>query len=110
MGQIPSPCLEWTNQLATRDTEKLKPLLDDQEQLKAGGLTDTALAISFCCHLVQPLQDRAIRPLSTGSDWPNPSRPAQGLQGGDDGSREEHLRRADPQQGVPQGTRGVQPL
>jgi hypothetical protein len=32
--RAPVPGLEWTNQLATRDTEELKPLLDDLEQLK----------------------------------------------------------------------------
>jgi hypothetical protein len=48
-----------TNQLASRDTEELKPLLDDLEQLKAEGLTNTAVAISFCRRLIQPLQDRA---------------------------------------------------
>jgi hypothetical protein len=58
-GQVPVPSPEWTNQLATRDTEELKPLLDDLEQLKAEGLTGAAVAISFCCHLIQPLQDRA---------------------------------------------------
>jgi hypothetical protein len=58
-GQIPSPGPEWTNQLATRDTEELKPLLDDLEQLKAEGLTGAAVAISFCRRLIQPLQDRA---------------------------------------------------
>jgi hypothetical protein len=46
---------EWTNQLATRDTEELKPLLDDLEQLKAEGLTSAAVAISFCRRLIQPL-------------------------------------------------------
>jgi hypothetical protein len=56
-GQVPG--LEWTNELATRDTEELKPLLDDLEQLKAEGLTGAAVAISFCCRLIQPLQDRA---------------------------------------------------
>jgi hypothetical protein len=50
---------EWTNQLATLDTQELKPLLDDLEQLKAEGLTGTAVAISFCRRLIQPLQDRA---------------------------------------------------
>jgi hypothetical protein len=50
---------EWTNQLASRDIEELKPLLDDQEQLKAEGLTSAAVAISFCCRLFQPLQDWA---------------------------------------------------
>jgi hypothetical protein len=48
-----------TNQLAMRDNEELKPLLDDLEQLKVEGLTGTAAAISFCCCLIQPLQDRA---------------------------------------------------
>jgi hypothetical protein len=28
---VPVPGLEWTNQLASRDTEELKPLLDDLE-------------------------------------------------------------------------------
>jgi hypothetical protein len=51
--------LEWTNQLAMLDTQKLKPLMDDLEQLKAEGLTGAAVAISFCRRLIQPLQDRA---------------------------------------------------
>jgi hypothetical protein len=34
-------------------------LLDDLEQLKAEGLTDTTVAISFYRRLIQPLQDRA---------------------------------------------------
>jgi hypothetical protein len=50
---------EWTNQLATLDTQELKPLLDDLQQLKADGLTGAAVAISSCCRLIQPLQDRA---------------------------------------------------
>jgi hypothetical protein len=54
-ARVPVPGPEWTNQLATRDTEELKPLLDDMEQLKAEGLTGTAVAISFCRHLIQPL-------------------------------------------------------
>jgi hypothetical protein len=58
-GRIPSSGPEWTNQLVTRDTEELKPLLDDLEELKAEGLTGTAVAINFCRRLVQPLQDRA---------------------------------------------------
>jgi hypothetical protein len=58
-GQIPVVGPEWTNQLATLDTQELKPLLDDLEQLKAEGLTDATMAISFCCHLIQPLQVRA---------------------------------------------------
>jgi hypothetical protein len=51
--------LEWTNQLASRDTEELQLLLDDLEQLKAEGLTGAAVAISFCRRLIQPIQDRA---------------------------------------------------
>jgi hypothetical protein len=43
----------------SRDTEELKPLLDDLEHLKAEGLTGTVVAISFCRRLIQPLQDRA---------------------------------------------------
>jgi hypothetical protein len=58
-GRAPVPYPEWNNQLASRDTEELQPLLDDLEQLKAEGLTGTVMAISFCCHLIQPLQDRA---------------------------------------------------
>jgi hypothetical protein len=53
--RVPVPYLEWTNQLASRDIEELKPLLDDQEQLKAEGLTSATVAISFCCRLFQPL-------------------------------------------------------
>jgi hypothetical protein len=34
-------------------------LLNELEQLKAEGLTGTVVAISFCRHLIQPLQDRA---------------------------------------------------
>jgi hypothetical protein len=30
-GRVPAPSSEWTNQLVTRDTEGLKPLLDDLE-------------------------------------------------------------------------------
>jgi hypothetical protein len=58
-GRVPVPGPEWTNQVATRDTNELKPLLDDLEQLKAEGLTGAAVAINFCRHLIQPLQDRA---------------------------------------------------
>jgi hypothetical protein len=58
-GRVPVPGLEWTNQQATRDTEELKPLLDNLEQLKAEGLTGAAVAISFCHRLIKPLQDRA---------------------------------------------------
>jgi hypothetical protein len=51
------PYLEWTNQLASRDTEEQQPLLDDLEQLKAEGLTGGAVAISFYRRLIQPIQD-----------------------------------------------------
>jgi hypothetical protein len=43
--------------LATWDIEELKPLLDDLEQLTAEGLIGATVAISFCRHLIQPLQD-----------------------------------------------------
>jgi hypothetical protein len=58
-GRVPVPGPEWMNQLASRNTEELKPLLDDLEQLKAEGPTGAAVAINFCRHLIQPLQDRA---------------------------------------------------
>jgi hypothetical protein len=54
-GQAPVSYSEWTNQLSSRDTEELQPLLDDLEQLKADGLTISAVAISFCRRLIQPL-------------------------------------------------------
>jgi hypothetical protein len=50
------------------DTEELKPLLDNLEKLKVEGLTGTVVAISFYHRLIQPLQDQAIRPLSTGDN------------------------------------------
>jgi hypothetical protein len=40
------------------DTQELKPLLDDLEQLKAEGLIGANVAISFCRSLIQPFQDR----------------------------------------------------
>jgi hypothetical protein len=46
--RAPVPYSEWTNQLASRDTEELQPLPDDLEKLKAEGLTSAAVAISFC--------------------------------------------------------------
>jgi hypothetical protein len=58
-GWIPVAGPEWTNQLAMLDTQELKPLLNDLEQLKAEGRTGAAVAISFCRRLIQPLQDRA---------------------------------------------------
>jgi hypothetical protein len=45
-----------------------------------------------------------------GAVRPHSGRVAQGLQGGDDGSREEHLRQVDLQPGVPQGTWDIQPF
>jgi hypothetical protein len=35
----------------------MRPLLDDLEKLKAEGLTDDVVAISFSCRLIQPIQD-----------------------------------------------------
>jgi hypothetical protein len=58
-GRVLVPGPEWTNQLATRDIEELKPLLDDLEQLKAEGLIGATVAISFCHCLIQSLLDRA---------------------------------------------------
>jgi hypothetical protein len=58
-GRAVVPYPEQTNQLVSRDTEELQPLLDDLEQLKADGLTGIAVAISFYRRLIQPLQDRA---------------------------------------------------
>jgi hypothetical protein len=52
MGQIPVVGPEWTNQLATLDTQELKPLLNDLEQLKTKGLTEPMVAISFCRYLI----------------------------------------------------------
>jgi hypothetical protein len=54
-GRIPVVGPKWTNQLATLDTQELKPLLDDLEHLKVEGLTGAAVAISFCRRLIQPL-------------------------------------------------------
>jgi hypothetical protein len=51
-GRIPIMGPEWTNQLATLDTQELKPLLDDLEQLKTEGLTGATVAISFCRRLI----------------------------------------------------------
>jgi hypothetical protein len=57
-GRAPAPYLEWTNQLASRDTEELRPLLDDLEKLKAEGLTGGTVAIISSRRLIQPIQDR----------------------------------------------------
>jgi hypothetical protein len=53
---VPFPL--WTNQLTTRETEEFRPLLDDLERSKAEGLTGGAVAISFGCRLIQPIQDQ----------------------------------------------------
>jgi hypothetical protein len=51
-GRVPVIGPELTNQLATLDTQELKPLLDDLEQLKAEELTGATVAISFCRRLI----------------------------------------------------------
>jgi hypothetical protein len=56
-GRAPILYLEWTNQLASQDTEEPQPLLGDLEQLKAEGLTGGTVAISFYRRLIQPIQD-----------------------------------------------------
>jgi hypothetical protein len=58
MGRAPVPYPKWTNQLVSREMGELHPLLDDLEKLKAEGLTGGAVAISFNCRLIQPIQDR----------------------------------------------------
>jgi hypothetical protein len=88
---------------------RAQPLLDNLEQLKAEGLTGAVVTISFCRCLIQPLQDRAHHPSSIGAVRPNPGRTTQGLQGEDNSPREEHFRRADPQQGLPEGAGVIQP-
>jgi hypothetical protein len=57
MGQAPISYPEWTNQLASRETEELCPLLDDLEKLKVEGLTSGIIAISFSRRLIQPIHD-----------------------------------------------------
>jgi hypothetical protein len=52
-GQTPISYPEWTNQLASRDTEELKPLLDDLEQLKAEGHSG-AQALAGHAHQLLP--------------------------------------------------------
>jgi hypothetical protein len=54
-GQILVVGPKWTNQLAMLDTQELKPLLDDMQQLKVEGLTGAMVAISCCRRLIQPL-------------------------------------------------------
>jgi hypothetical protein len=71
MRRIPTVGPEWTNQLATLDTQELKPLLDDLEQLKAEGLTgprwQSTSTVSYNLSRTRP-----IRPLNIGV---NPTRP-----------------------------------
>jgi hypothetical protein len=47
MGRAPVPFPKWTNQLTSRETEELRPLLEDLERLKAEGLTGGVVTISF---------------------------------------------------------------
>jgi hypothetical protein len=58
-GWAPVPYREWTDQLASRYTKELQPLLDDLEQLKTEGLTGGTVAISLCRCLIQSIQDQA---------------------------------------------------
>jgi hypothetical protein len=101
--RAPVPFLEWTNQLTSRETEELRPLLEDLERLKAEGLTRSVVAINFSCWLIQPIQDR-VHPAYEywGQSNPNPGCQAQCIQRGDGGAGEEHLWRAHPQSRVPQ--------
>jgi hypothetical protein len=55
MWQALIPYPEWTNQLASRETKELRPLLDDLERLKTKGLTNNAVARSFSHWLIQPI-------------------------------------------------------
>jgi hypothetical protein len=56
-GRAPVPFSEWTNQLTSRETEDLRPLLEDLEKLKAEGLTSDVVAISFNRQPIQPIQN-----------------------------------------------------
>jgi hypothetical protein len=49
--RIPVVGPEWINHLAKLNTQELKPLLDDLEQLKVEGLTGAMVAISFSSSL-----------------------------------------------------------
>jgi hypothetical protein len=46
-GRAPIPYSEWTNQLASREAEELRLLLDDLQRLKAEGLIGGVIVISF---------------------------------------------------------------
>jgi hypothetical protein len=56
-GLAPVAKPEWSNQLMSRETEDLQPLLDDLEMLKIYGLTGSVVVISFSRWLLQPVQD-----------------------------------------------------
>jgi hypothetical protein len=98
---------EWTNQLATLDTQALPG--------RPGAAQDGGANRRCGGHQLLPPSHPAspgpgpsgLRVL--GAVRPNRGRTTQGLQGGDDSPREEHLRRVYPQQGVPQGARDIQP-
>jgi hypothetical protein len=65
MGRAPVPYLEWTNQLASRDTEELQPMLDGLEQLKAEGLTGRRGLLGLC-----PLRNEVCEDLRLdGLSW-----------------------------------------
>jgi hypothetical protein len=51
-GRTPVPFPEWTNQLNSRETKEMCPLLEDLEKLKAEGLTGGVVAISFSRRLI----------------------------------------------------------
>jgi hypothetical protein len=57
MGRDPDMYPEWTNQFALRETEEMRPLLDDLERLKVEALTGGVVAMSFSRRLIQPIQD-----------------------------------------------------
>jgi hypothetical protein len=108
-GQAPVSYPEWTNQLASRDTEELQPLLDYLEQIKVDGLRRGHHLLLPPPHPTSPGSGPPVLRV-LGAIRPHPGHSVQGLQGRDDGSHEEYLWRVDPQQRVPQGTRSVQPL
>jgi hypothetical protein len=67
-GRAPVPYPEWTNQLASRDTEELQPLLDDLEQLQAEGLTGAAVASTSAAASSSLSRTGPTRPSSTGGN------------------------------------------
>jgi hypothetical protein len=46
------------DQLTSRETEELRPLLEDLKRLTAEWLTGSVVAISFSRQLIQPIQDQ----------------------------------------------------